>query len=388
MAQEIWKTFTDITPQSIVAHSQKRGEPSWLTEFRLSALATLNADLVTPYWPIQGFQKPNTNMAESGQTHADEAEVVYQQLTKRLAQDQIIYGNFYDVMRTHPQLLHKLLGHILPLQESASSALNAVLFTGGMVLYVPPGVTCPVPVSYFRPQGHPGQIERHLIWLDRGAHAQFIEGRPSLDFAPSHLVHTEVLLGAKATFQYIAVKNWAHTVSTWVTKRVVCEAESQLTWVEGHFGGAKTYESTQIILQGTQASTRVITCAVAESDQHIIYRPTIYHLGSHTASSLSVHGFSKDGPMSIQGGIFLAPTATHARLERDVLSTGPQATATEENVWLTLPDVITGPLWTTSTPSLSWTAAKPLTQPFVDQLPLEFSIEAERLLRQKLGSEP
>ncbi|AUW94128.1 hypothetical protein BXT84_09315 [Sulfobacillus thermotolerans] len=56
MAQEIWKTFTDITPQSIVAHSQKRGEPSWLTEFRLSALATLNADLVTPYWPIQGFK--------------------------------------------------------------------------------------------------------------------------------------------------------------------------------------------------------------------------------------------------------------------------------------------------------------------------------------------
>jgi Fe-S cluster assembly protein SufB len=389
-----WVSFADLTPEEVTAVSGQRHEPSWLLQYRLAALALLSEHHVQPYWPGPGgFQKPPAASAVARYfTHPDEADLVYQRLAQSLHTQGIIYGDFFDVLRDHPDLIQKVLGSIIRPEENALAALNALLFTGGMVLYVPPGVTCTVPLSYFRSLANPGQVEHHLIWLDQDAHADFVEGRPSLDYAPSHLVESEVRLSSHASLRYIAIKNWGASVSTWVNKRVHCGQNSRLTWIEGHFGGRATSESTQVFLDGDGAHARLVTCAVAQEGQRTHYAPQIFHRGSETHSELVARFLSNGGEVGIQGGTHVLLGSKNTRISRDVVSIGPLSSipVEDQSMMLEKPETLAGPLWTASAP-YEWAAsahttseaAAALAQPFLTELPMEFAIEAQRLIRQK-----
>ncbi len=388
-----WVNFSDVTPGRVTTISHQRGEPRWLLNYRLAALSRLTERHISPYWPEGGFDKPPSSDEISRYwEHPDEADMVYRRLTETLEAQGIIYGDFFDVLRTHPALVHDFLGSIVHPEENPLSSLNAMLFTGGMILYVPPGVTCTVPLSYFRSAANPGQVEHHLLWLDQDAHADFVEGRPSLSYAPAHLVQAEVRLRPRASLRHIAVKNWGADVSTWVSKRILCEEDSALTWIEGHFGGRSTDETTEVFLEGDNAQARLVTCSVAEAHQSIHYHPQVFHVGNHTRSEFVHRFFSHGGSVDISGGMHILRGSKDAKLTRDVVAVGPSELVElhDGSMMLETADTLSGPLWTSAS-SGQWmphaassaAVADALAEPFLKELPMEFSIEAQRLIRQK-----
>ncbi len=386
--------FESISLQSIRELSLSRGEPSWLTEYRLEALQLLDGDRFSPYWPSgqnQGFKiPPGEAWVTEYYHHPDEADLVYRQLTQSLAIDGIVYGDFFDVLRTHGDLIKEYLGTVIPYFESTLSAMNMALFTGGMVVYIPPRVKCQVPLSYYRTVSNPGQIERQLIIIGDGASADFVEGRPSLNYAPSHLVQTEIVVGHDATFSYTAVKNWDRHINTWVQKRARCEDNGQMSWVEGHFGGHNTHEWTDTLLQGENSHANIVAYAFSSASQALSYFPRIVHEGRRSTSHLIVHAACQ-GELTVDGGQYVLSDAHHCDLTRDVLviESRPGSAVIRNQSLVSQKDaVITGSEfsvkpWQRDFDAKDSNKALEISQTFLSHLPMEFSIEAHRLISQK-----
>ncbi len=392
-----WKKlsgFDTITPESIRKLSLSRNEPSWLTEYRLEAFQLLDSSQVSPYWPSgpdQGFSEPPDSLGVMKYYHhPDEADVVYQQLQESLASKDIVYGDFFDVLGTNPELIQRYLGRVINYRESTLSLLNMALFTGGMVIYVPDGVSCEVPLSYFRTFSNPGQIERQLIIIGAGASASFVEGRPSLSYAPSHLVQTEVVLEHDARLSYTAVKNWDKQVNTWVQKRALCEKGSQMAWIEGHFGGHQSHEWTDTLLTGEHSHANIVAYAFSSASQTISYRPRIVHEGRNTTSHLSVHAVAQ-GELTVEAGQYVLSRAHHCDVTRDILviETTPGIALIRNQSLVSREDaVITGPefslkSWNGEINASAGNKALEISKTFLSHLPMEFSIEAQRLINQK-----
>ncbi|MCL4352352.1 MAG: SufD family Fe-S cluster assembly protein, partial [Firmicutes bacterium] len=371
-----------------------REEPSWLTEYRLEAFSLLRTAHVSRFWPSgrdEGFiVPPDASLVAQYYHHPDEADVVYRKLAESLAFQGVVYGDFFDVLRTYPDLIKEYLGSIIPYTESTLAAMNMALFTGGMVVYVPQNVKCQVPLSYFRAFSNPGQIERQLIIIGSGADAGFVEGRPSLDYAPSHLVQTEIVVEDDASFSYTAVKNWDKQINTWVQKRARCLDRSQMTWVEGHFGGHDSHEWTETLLAGEASHANVVAYAYTSASQAISYCPRIVHEGKSTTSHLIVHAIAQ-GKLSIDGGQCVLSHAHHCDLTRDILviesesgmaAINNQSLVAQKDAVLTGPEFTVRP-WHTEDNANPRSEALEISRTFLSHLPMEFSIEAQRLISQK-----
>ncbi|HBQ94541.1 MAG: SufD family Fe-S cluster assembly protein [Firmicutes bacterium] len=393
MTRKIFTHFDTITPASIRDLSTSRGEPSWLTEYRLQAFDLLASEQVSRFWPSgrdQGFTVPPDASQVGEYSHQpDEADVVYHQLIQSLASKGVVYGDFFDVLSIYPDLIKQHLGSVIPYCESALSAMNMALFTGGMVIYVPAGVKCQVPLSYFRTFSNPGQIERHLIIMGAGASASFVEGRPSLNYAPSHLVQTEIVVDRDASLTYTAVKNWDKHVNTWVQKRARCLDHGQMTWVEGHFGGHESHEWTDTLLAGDEAHGNVVAYAYSSESQAISYFPRVVHEGRRTTSHLMVHAIAR-GRLDIEGGQCVLSHAHHCDVTRDILvmESRPGVAVIRNHSLVAQKDaVVTGSEFTVKPwpeeDGKARSEALEISRTFLSHLPMEFSIEAQRLISQK-----
>lgn len=390
---DLWPPFDQITPDMIITMSEKRQEPPWLRNFRLKAWERLTSDAVAPFWPSMAptpfAMPPSRQEIAAYYQHSDEADLVYQRLSQTLSDSGIIYGDFYDVLQKHPDMIQQYLGSLITIQDSPLSALNSAFFTGGMVVYIPDHVHCQVPLSYFRAFSNPGQIERQLIILGTGASAEFVEGRPSLDYALHHIVLTEVILSEAASLKYTAIKNWDSHVNTWVKKRTHCAKEAHVTWVEGHFGGQDTREWTEVILTGEQARCDLVSYLYSSSSQQISYVPRIIHDAPHSSSYLTVHGVAT-GNLQITGTQDVLPHAQGAVIQHDLLalkSGRAQVTLSNPSIIAEPSAEITGNDFVVQPWNLTdaHQNGRPLeiAQSFLSHLPMEFAIEAQRLINQK-----
>ncbi|WP_053960840.1 SufD family Fe-S cluster assembly protein [Sulfobacillus thermosulfidooxidans] len=397
MKMNSWPQFEQITPSMITALSASRQEPPWLSDFRLKAFERLNVAAVAPFWPSTapiGFSiPPNRQEIAEYHQHPDEADLVYQRLSQTLSDSGIIYGDFYEVLQKYPDIIRQYLGSIITIQDSPLSALNSAFFTGGMVVYIPDHVHCQVPLSYFRAFANPGQIERQLIILGTGASAEFVEGRPSLDYAPHHIMLTEVILSESSSLKYTAIKNWDSHVNTWVKKRTRCAQGAHVTWVEGHFGGQSTREWTEVILTGDHAHCDIVSYLYSATPQNISYVPRIIHDAPHSSSCLTVHGVAT-GDLQIIGEHDVLPHAQGVTIQRDLLA----LQSLSAHVSLSNPSIIAEPdaeITGNDFVIQSWNPleayengrALEIAHAFLAHLPMEFAIEAQRLIHQKSHQE-
>ncbi|MGJ4855941.1 Fe-S cluster assembly protein SufB [Labrys sp. KB_33_2] len=329
--------------------SAKKGEPDWMTEWRLDAYRRW-ITMQEPTWarveyPPIDFQDlyyyaaPKKNAALTSLDEIDPAILkTYEKLgiplreveilegvapANRIAVDAVfdsvsvvttfkdelkkagvIFCSISEALREHPDLVRKYLGTVVPTTDNFYATLNSAVFSDGSFVYVPPGVRCPMELStYFRiNEEKTGQFERTLIIADKGAYVSYLEGctAPRRDENQLHAAVVELIALDDAEIKYSTVQNWypgdsegKGGIYNFVTKRGDCRgARSKISWTQVETGSAITWKYPSCILRGEGSQGEFYSIAVSNGRQQVDSGTKMIHLGKNTKSRIISKGIS------------------------------------------------------------------------------------------------
>jgi Fe-S cluster assembly protein SufB len=244
----------------------------------------------------------------------------------KLAKAGVIFCSFSDAVRDHPALVEQYLGSVVPYTDNFFATLNSAVFSDGSFVYVPKGVRCPMELStYFRINAaNTGQFERTLIVADEGAYVSYLEGctAPMRDENQLHAAVVELVAHDSATIKYSTVQNWypgdkdgRGGIYNFVTKRGHCRgANSKITWTQVETGSAITWKYPSCILQGDNSVGEFYSVAVTNNCQQADTGTKMIHLGKNTRSTIVSKGISAGrGQNTYRGMVKIGRNAANAR---------------------------------------------------------------------------
>jgi len=243
-----------------------------------------------------------------------------------LAEKGIIFCSFSEAVKNHPDLVQKYLGSVVPYSDNYFAALNSAVFSDGSFCYIPLGVRCPMELStYFGINAaNTGQFERTLIVAEEGAYVSYLEGctAPIRDENQLHAAVVEIIVHKNADVKYSTVQNWypgdkngKGGIYNFVTKRGICKGENaHLSWAQVETGSAVTWKYPSTILLGDNSSSEFYSVAVTNNYQQADTGTKMIHLGKNTKSLIVSKGISAGySQNSYRGLVKVAKNATNAR---------------------------------------------------------------------------
>ena len=244
----------------------------------------------------------------------------------KLAEAGVIFCPISEAIREHPELVRKYLGTVVPQGDNFYASLNSAVFTDGSFVYVPKGVRCPMELStYFRINAaNTGQFERTLIIAEEGAYVSYLEGctAPMRDENQLHAAVVELIALDDAQIKYATVQNWypgdeegVGGIYNFVTKRGDCRGRnSHISWTQVETGSAITWKYPSCILRGDNSVGEFYSVAVTNNYQQADTGTKMIHLGKNTRSTIVSKGISAGhGQNAYRGLVRIAPTAAGAR---------------------------------------------------------------------------
>ena len=261
---------------------------------------------------------------------------------KTLAEAGVIFCPMSEAVREHPDLVRRWLGSVVPPGDNRHACLNSAVFSDGSFVYVPPGVRCPMELStYFRINAAmTGQFERTLVVVDRGGYVSYLEGctAPMRDENQLHAAVVELVALEDAEIRYATVQNWypgdedgRGGIYNFVTKRGACRgARSRISWTQVETGSAITWKYPSCILQGEESSGEFYSVAITNNRQQADTGTKMLHLAPGTRSRVISKGVSaRHGAQTYRGRVRFSPGARGARnfTQCDSLIIGPDAAA-------------------------------------------------------------
>jgi Fe-S cluster assembly protein SufB len=245
---------------------------------------------------------------------------------KQLGEKGIIFCSFSDAVREHPELVKKYLGSVVPYTDNYYASLNSAVFSDGSFCYIPKGVRCPMELStYFRINASKtGQFERTLIIADEGAYVSYLEGctAPMRDENQLHAAVVELITLDGAEIKYSTVQNWypgdengKGGIYNFVTKRGLCKGRnSKISWTQVETGSAITWKYPSCILQGDNSVGEFYSVALTNNFQQADTGTKMIHIGKNTRSTIVSKGISAGrGQNSYRGQVKVMKNATNAR---------------------------------------------------------------------------
>jgi Fe-S cluster assembly protein SufB len=221
-----------------------------------------------------------------------------------LAELGIIFCSFSEAVQEHPELIKQYLGSVVPPTDNYYAALNSAVFSDGSFCYIPKGVRCPMELStYFRiNSAGTGQFERTLIIADEGAYVSYLEGctAPMRDENQLHAAVVEIVSHANAQVKYSTVQNWypgdkegRGGIYNFVTKRGICLGDhSKISWTQVETGSAITWKYPSVILKGDHSIGEFYSVAVTNNMQQADTGTKMIHIGKNTRSTIVSKGIS------------------------------------------------------------------------------------------------
>ena len=216
----------------------------------------------------------------------------------------IIFCSISEAIREHPELVKNYLGSVIPIGDHKFAALNSAVFTDGSFVYIPENVRCPIELStYFRINAEDtGQFERTLIIADRGSYVSYLEGctAPQRDTNQLHAANVELIALDDAEIKYSTIQNWypgdengKGGVYNLVTKRGKCKGRnSKISWTQVETGSAVTWKYPSCILQGDNSKGEFYSVAVTNNHQQADTGTKMIHIGKNTTSKIIAKGIS------------------------------------------------------------------------------------------------
>jgi Fe-S cluster assembly protein SufB len=238
----------------------------------------------------------------------------------------IIFCSFSEAVKEHPELVQKYLGTVIPSNDNYYAALNSAVFSDGSFCYIPKGVRCPMELStYFRINAaNTGQFERTLIIADDESYCSYLEGctAPQRDENQLHAAVVEIYAGAHAEVKYSTVQNWypgskegKGGIFNFVTKRGICAGDySKISWTQVETGSAVTWKYPSCILKGDYSIGEFYSVAVTNNYQQADTGTKMTHIGKNTKSRIVSKGISAGKSQnSYRGQVQVMKRATNAR---------------------------------------------------------------------------
>ncbi|MGB6006947.1 Fe-S cluster assembly protein SufB [Castellaniella sp.] len=245
---------------------------------------------------------------------------------KQLADVGIIFCSFSEAVRSHPDLVQKYMGTVVPPGDNFYAALNSAVFSDGSFVYIPKGVKCPMELStYFRiNSADTGQFERTLIIADEGAIVSYLEGctAPMRDENQLHAAVVELVALEDARIKYSTVQNWypgdengVGGIYNFVTKRGDCRGpRSRISWTQVETGSAITWKYPSVILRGDDSTGEFYSVALSNHYQQADTGTKMVHMGKNTRSTIISKGISAGhGSNTFRGLVRMTPKAENAR---------------------------------------------------------------------------
>ena len=243
-----------------------------------------------------------------------------------LAEKGIIFCSFSEAVRDYPDLVKQYLASVVPIGDNFFSALNSAVFSDGSFCYIPKNTRCPMELSsYFRINAKgTGQFERTLIIADESSYVSYLEGctAPQRDENQLHAAVVEIVVMKDAEVKYSTVQNWypgdkqgKGGIYNFVTKRGICRGEnSRLFWTQVETGSAITWKYPSTILRGDNSSSEFHSVAVTNNYQQADTGTKMIHLGKNTRSRIVSKGISAGHSQnSYRGLVKFSSTADNAR---------------------------------------------------------------------------
>lgn len=238
----------------------------------------------------------------------------------------VIFCSFGEAVQEYPDLVKKYLGTVVPHTDNIFAALNAAVFSDGSFVYIPKGVRCPMELStYFRINAeNTGQFERTLIIADEGSYVSYLEGctAPMRDENQLHAAVVELIALDNGEIKYSTVQNWYPGdkdgnggIYNFVTKRGICRGvNSKISWTQVETGSAITWKYPSVILRGDNSTGEFYSVALTKNKQIADTGTKMYHIGKNTRSRIISKGISAGhGQNSYRGLVQVGSGADNAR---------------------------------------------------------------------------
>jgi len=238
----------------------------------------------------------------------------------------VIFMPISQALREHPELVRQYLGSVVPVTDNFFATLNSAVFSDGSFVYVPPGVRCPMELStYFRiNEKNTGQFERTLIIADKGAYVSYLEGctAPMRDENQLHAAVVELIALDDAEIKYSTVQNWypgdsqgRGGIYNFVTKRGDCRGDrAKISWTQVETGSAITWKYPSCILRGDNSQGEFYSIAISNGHQQVDSGTKMIHLGKNTSSRIISKGIAAAHSQNTYRGLVSAHRkATGAR---------------------------------------------------------------------------
>jgi Fe-S cluster assembly protein SufB len=223
---------------------------------------------------------------------------------KQLEEVGVIFCSMSEAIQNHPELVQRYLGSVVPATDNFFAALNSAVFTDGSFCYVPKGVRCPLELStYFRINAaKTGQFERTLIIADEGSYVSYMEGctAPMRDENQLHAAVVELVALGNAQIKYSTIQNWypgdkdgKGGIYNFVTKRGLCAGEnSKISWTQVETGSSITWKYPSCILKGDNSVGEFYSVAITNNKQQADTGTKMIHIGKNTKSTIVSKGIS------------------------------------------------------------------------------------------------
>jgi Fe-S cluster assembly protein SufB len=243
-----------------------------------------------------------------------------------LAEMGIIFCSMSEAIKEHPELVRKYIGSVVPVSDNYFAALNSAVFSDGSFCYIPKGVRCPMELStYFRINAaNTGQFERTLLIADQGAYVSYLEGctAPMRDENQLHAAVVELIALENAEIKYSTVQNWypgdkdgKGGIYNFVTKRGICLGNhSKISWTQVETGSAITWKYPSCVLKGDNSIGEFYSVAITNNRQQADTGTKMIHLGKNTKSRIVSKGISAGfSQNSYRGLVQVSKRAENAR---------------------------------------------------------------------------
>ena len=281
---------------------------------------------------LRTFEKLGVPMHERAALAGVAVDVIFDSVSvattykEKLAEVGIIFCSISEAVQNHPELVRKYLGTVVPVGDNFFAALNSAVFTDGSFCYIPKGVKCPMDLStYFRINTQDsGQFERTLIVAEEGASVSYLEGctAPQFDTNQLHAAVVELVALDNADIKYSTVQNWyagdengVGGIYNFVTKRGLAKGiNSRISWTQVETGSAITWKYPSCILRGDNSVGEFYSVAVTNHHQQADTGTKMVHIGKNTRSTIISKGISAGkSNSSYRGLVRITPTAKNAR---------------------------------------------------------------------------
>jgi len=362
---EVDKAPKGLDENIIKLISSKKNEPEWMLDWRLKAFEIWKK-MKEPEWAKVNYPKidyqdiyyysapKNTEKIKSLDEVDPELLKTYEKLgiplneqkalagvavdavfdsvsvvttfRKQLEEKGVIFCPISEAIKTHPELVKKYIGSVIPRHDNYFSALNSAVFTDGSFVYIPKGVRCPMELStYFRiNEKNTGQFERTLIIADDDSYVSYLEGctAPQRDENQLHAAVVELITHDNAEIKYSTVQNWfpgdengKGGIFNFVTKRGSCLGKnSKISWTQVETGSAVTWKYPSCILHGDNSVGEFYSVAITNNFQQADTGTKMIHLGKNTKSTIISKGISAGKSQNTyRGKVLMQPGAKNAR---------------------------------------------------------------------------